>query len=85
MSALQVLDLQQNEIGDTGCCALVPALQSMSSLQKLDLRLNFIGDEGVWALESALQSLSLLQAVVLENNQITMDREELLTRIAHLV
>ena len=53
---MQLLNLEGNQIGDTGMISLADALGkgALAALETLDLRLNAIGDAGMSALAKAI-------------------------------
>mmetsp|Transcript_29907 Transcript_29907/g.54460 ORF Transcript_29907/g.54460 Transcript_29907/m.54460 type:complete len:681 (-) Transcript_29907:67-2109(-) len=67
---LQVLDLRQTNLGDTGCLALSAVLSGLSQLRLLLLAGNVIGLEGCKALARAWGCVESLRHVDLSNNSL---------------
>jgi hypothetical protein len=71
MSALQILNLSQNNIGDAeGCIALAAALSSMPALASVNLSANKLKGTGCAMLVTALAQISTLQDLYLSSNDI---------------
>jgi hypothetical protein len=72
-STLQVIDLEENEIGDKGATAFAKALKTNTSLQEINLNDNRIGDEGAIAISEALKTNSTLRKINLGHNEIGVE------------
>ncbi|CAM4380719.1 unnamed protein product [Leuciscus chuanchicus] len=70
LESLQHLDLEKNQIGDSGAEKLSGVLQFLACLKLLNLSQNFIGDAGVEKLAKALASIPSLQSLSLYGNVI---------------
>ena len=62
-TALQVLGLDHNNIGDEGAKAIAKALTTNATLQLLGLGSNGIGDDGGRAMAEALSTNATLQSL----------------------
>lgn len=69
-SSLELLDLNDNDIGPSGAAALADALERGLLLKTLRMRGNRIGDEGAAALGRALAKGPLLQELDVGGNQV---------------
>lgn len=69
-SPLELLDINDNDIGPTGAAALAEALERGLQLKVLRMRGNRIGDEGAAALGRALAKGPLLQELDVGGNQV---------------
>ncbi|XP_067270731.1 MHC class II transactivator isoform X2 [Pseudorasbora parva] len=70
LQSLQHLDLEKNQIGDSGAEKLSGVLHFLACLKLLNLSQNFIGDAGVEKLAKALASIPSLQSLSLYGNAI---------------
>ncbi|XP_067237971.1 MHC class II transactivator [Chanodichthys erythropterus] len=70
LHSLQHLDLEKNQIGDSGAEKLSGVLHFLKCLKLLNLSQNFIGDAGVEKLAKALPSILSLQTLSLYGNAI---------------
>uniref|UniRef100_A0A8C2EJT0 Class II, major histocompatibility complex, transactivator n=1 Tax=Cyprinus carpio TaxID=7962 RepID=A0A8C2EJT0_CYPCA len=70
LQSLQHLDLEKNQIGDSGAEKLAGVLHYLECLKLLNLSQNLIGDAGVEKLAKALASVPSLQSLSLYGNAI---------------
>uniref|UniRef100_A0A9J8D070 Class II, major histocompatibility complex, transactivator n=1 Tax=Cyprinus carpio carpio TaxID=630221 RepID=A0A9J8D070_CYPCA len=70
LQSLQHLDLEKNQIGDSGAEKLAGVLHYLKCLKLLNLSQNLIGDAGVEKLAKALASVPSLQSLSLYGNAI---------------
>ncbi|XP_050962092.1 MHC class II transactivator isoform X1 [Labeo rohita] len=70
LQSLQHLDLEKNQIGDSGAEKLAGVLHFLECLKLLNLSQNHIGDAGVEKLAKALPSVPSLQSLSLYGNAI---------------
>ncbi|XP_016401145.1 MHC class II transactivator isoform X3 [Sinocyclocheilus rhinocerous] len=70
LRSLQHLDLEKNQIGDSGAEKLAGVLHFLECLKLLNLSQNLIGDAGVEKLAKALASVPSLQSLSLYGNAI---------------
>ncbi|KTF82791.1 hypothetical protein cypCar_00038583 [Cyprinus carpio] len=70
LQSLQHLDLEKNQIGDSGAEKLAGVLHFLECLKLLNLSQNLIGDAGVEKLAKALASVPSLQSLSLYGNAI---------------
>jgi len=69
--ALKILDLRDNNIGDTGAIALAEAIKHNQSLEKIFLDANHISDIGAIALAQAIRHNRHLKEIFLDGNDIS--------------
>ncbi|XP_043089895.1 MHC class II transactivator isoform X2 [Puntigrus tetrazona] len=70
LQSLQHLDLEKNQIGDSGAEKLASVLHFLKCLKLLNLSQNLIGDAGVEKLAKAFASVPSLQSLSLYGNAI---------------
>mmetsp|Transcript_64351 Transcript_64351/g.114613 ORF Transcript_64351/g.114613 Transcript_64351/m.114613 type:complete len:432 (-) Transcript_64351:631-1926(-) len=68
VSNLQILYLQQNLIGDDGCCVIADALNRNTTLRLLDLSENMVGVNGVMYFVQMLSYNTTLQRLHMARN-----------------
>ena len=68
MKHLEVIRLDENNIGDVGAAALAWAFWKMDKVKRLVLDENVIGDEGLKALAAAFKTMASLEDVGLASN-----------------
>jgi NLR family CARD domain-containing protein 3 len=72
-TALQELDLRNNQISQSGSQAIADLIRSNKTLKKIDLKWNEIGRQGGALILQAVQENTMIQAVELTGNKGTED------------